>query len=259
MFRLTFLLTELPAQFIGKNFGPDRWIPLCIMSWGVAAACQFFLNGRASFLALRAVIGVLQGSFIPDMILYLSYYYKSSELPLRLAILWTADRAKNVLAPLLAAGLLRLRGTHGYAGWRYLLLVEGLFSFVVGVWAFIVMVPSPTQTKAWFRPNGWFNEGEEKVLVNRILRDDPSKGGMHNRQPLSLRMIWDSLKDYDLWPIYAIGLTFSIPTSPPGQYLTLSLKELGFSAFNTSMLSIPPYALTSISVSEILIHHWTNA
>lgn len=47
------------------------------------------------------------------------------------------------------------------------------------------MPPGACQTKHWFRgKNGWFNEHEEYILVNRILRDDPSKGDMNNRYVL---------------------------------------------------------------------------
>ena len=132
-FRLAFLFTEIPSQLVSKRFGPDRWIPVLMMAWGLVAASQFFLSGRASFLATRAIIGFLQGGFIPDIVLYLSYYFKGTELPLRMAILWTADRAKDIVAPLLAYGLLRLRGVRDYEGWRWLFLVEGLINVVIGI------------------------------------------------------------------------------------------------------------------------------
>ncbi len=55
-------------------------------------------------------------------------------------------------------------------------------------------------------------------MVNRVLRDDPSKSNMHNRQGLSVRMIWDVLKDWRIWPIYVMGLLF-LGMSPPGPSL----------------------------------------
>ena len=238
-FRLAFLFTEIPSQLVSKRFGPDRWIPVLMILWGIVAACQFFLASRASFLATRAIIGLLQGGFIPNIVLYLSYYFKGTELPLRMAILWTADRAKDIVSPLLAYGLLRLRGVRGYPGWPWLSLVEGLLNVVIGVVLLFAMAPSPTQTKAWWRPKGWFNETEEKILVNRILRDDPSEGDMHNRQTINPRLIWKSLCDYDLWPLYIIGITFSIPVGPPKLYITLSLTQLGFDTFTTNLLSMP--------------------
>jgi hypothetical protein len=70
------------------------------------------------------------------------------------------------------------------------------------------MPPSPTQTKTWYRPKGWFTEREEIICVNRILRDDPSKGDMHNREGLTLKRLWTAVCDYDLWPIYIMRVTF---------------------------------------------------
>ena len=111
-----------------------------------------------------------------------------------------------------------------------------------------MMAPSPTQTKAWYRRRGWFNEREEKIMVNRILRDDPSKGDMHNREAISPKMLWLSLCDYHLWPIYAVGLTFGIPAGPPDQYLTLTLRGLGFDTFDSNLLSIPAQVGTTLNV-----------
>ena len=47
------------------------------------------------------------------------------------------------------------------------------------------IVPGPTQTATRWRPQGWFTSiREEKILVNRILRDDPSKADMHSKSIL---------------------------------------------------------------------------
>jgi hypothetical protein len=62
---------------------------------------------------------------------------------------------------------------------------------------------------------------------------------MHNRQAVTPRLLWQSLKDFDLWPLYILGLVFQIPSTPPTQYVTLALKGLGFGTFNTNLLTIP--------------------
>lgn len=102
-----------------------------------------------------------------------------------------------------------------------------------------MMPASAVQTKTWFRPRGWFTDREVTIVVNRVLRDDPSKGDMHNRQAITPKRLWSSLCDYDLWPLYILGLVVYIPQSPPSKYITLILKSAGFNTFDTNLLTIP--------------------
>lgn len=82
-------------------------------------------------------------------------------------------------------------------------------------------------------------------MVNRVIREDPTKSYMHNRQGLTAKLLWSAMKDYDLWPLYLIGLTFTIPATPPALYFTLLLRRLGFNTFQTNLLAIPHSALHS--------------
>ncbi|KAI6159985.1 allantoate permease [Pisolithus thermaeus] len=243
VFRLAFLCAELPSQLVSKRVGPDRWIPTQICLWSIVSLSQFWLTGRTSFLVCRVLLGALQGGFIPDLVLYLSYFYTKRELPIRLALFWMSMYFCSIVASFLAYGILHLDGVAGEAGWRWLFLMEGGITLLVGVTTFFNMPPSPTQTKAWFRPKGWFSEREEIIMVNRILRDDPTKGDMHNREGLSLRRLWTAICDYDLWPLYILGLMFGIPNGPPATYLTLLLRDIGFNTFQTNLLTIPYQAL----------------
>lgn len=249
VFKLAFLCSELPSQLVSKWVGPDRWIPTQMVLWSIVACSQFWLNGRTSFLATRALLGILQGGFIPDIILYLSYFYKHHELSIRLSFFWTAMSIADVLASFLAFGILHLRQHSNHAGWRWMFLIDGLLTFVVGMASYALMPASPTQTASFWRgKNGWFSEREEIIIVNRVIREDPNKSSMHNRQPITPKLLWKSLCDYDLWPIYLIGLTFQIPETTPQQYLTLSLKGLGFDTFKTNLLTIPSTVLHMITM-----------
>jgi hypothetical protein len=111
------------------------------------------------------------------------------------------------------------------------------------------MPSSPTSTASYFRGvSWWFTPREEKIMVNRILREDPSKSSMHNREPLTPSLLWKSIKDFDLWPIYVLGLTFQIPMSTPSNYLTLSLRDIGFDTFRTNLLVIPTRVLSVLTM-----------
>lgn len=92
-------------------------------------------------------------------------------------------------------------------------------------------------------------------MVNRVLRDDPSKGSMHNRQALTPKMLWRALSDYDLWPIYLLGLVWGIPNTPATNYITLQLKSLGFGTFESNLLTIPAYV---IFIVNLLFWTWVS-
>ncbi|KAI5795367.1 major facilitator superfamily domain-containing protein [Peziza echinospora] len=256
IFYLCFLGAELPSQLISKAIGPDRWIPVQMVSWSLIASMQALLSGRTSFFVCRALLGLIEGGFIPDTVLYLTYWYTGSELPIRLSFFWVSYQATNIVAAFMAFGILRMRGINDMAGWRWLFALEGILTGLIGILAYFYLPPSPTQTASKFRgKEGWFTEHQEKVMVNRVLRDDPSKGDMHNREALSFKVLFEAISDYDMWPIYLIGLTWLIPSSPIGMYLTLQLRSVGFDTFETNLLTIPANVLF---ISWLLTMTWLS-
>ncbi|KAJ4372801.1 hypothetical protein N0V86_008167 [Didymella sp. IMI 355093] len=256
IFLSMFLFAELPSGLISKKLGADRWIPTIICAWSIVSASQCALTSKSQYFAIRALLGLLMGGFIPDIVLWLTYFFKSNELPTRLAWFWTALSFCNIVGSLLAAGILQMRGLHGWGGWQYLFLIEGTLTFVIGVFSFVLMPAGATQTASWFRgKEGWFSQHEEYIMVNRILRDDPSKGDMNNRAGVSLGLLWKTVTDWEQWPLYMIGLMAYIPPSPPNTYLSYILRQLGFSTFQANMLLIPSQFLFAV---QLLVVTWIS-
>jgi len=59
----------------------------------------------------------------------------------------------------MAFGIFHLDGRGGVEGWRWLFLIEGVFTAIVGISAYWFMPASPTQTRGRLRgKKGWFTE-----------------------------------------------------------------------------------------------------
>ena len=252
---ICFLASELPSQLILKKLGPEIWIPVQMVAWSIVSMCQAAITNKKGYYATRALLGLFQGGFIADICLWMLYFYTGPELPLRMGIFYILNPMTQVWTALLSLGLLKIKNNTLNHGWQWLFLLEGIGTFVVGVAAFFHMSPSVVKTKKWFRPKGWYTEREEKILVNKVLRDDPTKGLMANHTPVGLKELFKALCDYDLAWIYIMRILVDIGASPTQLYLTLLLRQMGFNTLETNALTIP-YSI--ISCILMLISCWVS-
>ncbi|KAH5988038.1 hypothetical protein HBI82_207050 [Parastagonospora nodorum] len=245
---LAFLTAEFPVQFLTKRYGFKIVLPTMMMGWGMASWGQSWMHDRTSFYLGRAAIGFCEGGFIPGVILFATYFYKSKELSIRLAAFWSSLNVARVISALLAAGILEMRGIGGKPGWFWLFLLEGLFTVIIAILSYMYLPASPTSTKNVLWRKSWYTEREETIMVNRILRDDPAKGLTALKEPATFKDIRAAWSDQSMWGLYFIGLVAYIPASPVQGYLTLTLKRLGFLTFNSNMLTVPSAVLQIITM-----------
>lgn len=243
-----FLAAELPSQLISKKIGADVWIPTQMVLWSAVAMCQAAITGKHGFYATRALIGLLEGGFICDTCLWISYFFTREEYTNRMSYFYASNQITTIVSSLLAFALLKIKTSTIQEGWRWLFLIEGAFTFLIGIASWFLMPASPVQIKTWYRPNGWYTDREEKIVVNKVLRDDPTKGDMHNRQPVTVKELFKAFFDYDLFPVYMIRFLIELSSVPVASYLQLSLRQLGFSTFKTNALTIPNAVLSLVSM-----------
>ncbi|KAL3490710.1 major facilitator superfamily domain-containing protein [Aspergillus germanicus] len=243
---MCFLAAEFPVQLLIKRFGFRRVLPTLMLLWSLVSWTQSWMHDRASFYVTRALIGTFEGGFIPGAILFATYFYKTKELSVRLAFFWSTLNVARIISSLLAAGILGMRGTLGKPGWFWLFLIDGLITFVIGLFAMFYLPRSPTHTKSLLYPKSWYTEREEVIMINRLLRDDPSKGLTELTEKATFGDVLNAWKDKSMWGLYLVGLVAYIPQGPVQGYLSLTLKRLGFTTFESNMLSIPSAALQII-------------
>lgn len=62
----------------------------------------------------------------------ITMWYRRHECGLRMAIFFSAATAAGAFGGLLARGILEMRGVAGLEGWRWLFILEGMLTFLIG-------------------------------------------------------------------------------------------------------------------------------
>ncbi|KAF2150987.1 MFS general substrate transporter [Myriangium duriaei CBS 260.36] len=249
--RIGVLLSEFPVQMAVLRFGFRKTFPPLIVCFGIISTCQCLISDRENFLAMRFLIGIFEGGYSAGMIYFFTQFYVSRELTPRLAALSVMGDFAHILASLCAAGILKMRGLAGKPGWFWLFLIEGSVTFTVGILSYLYLPRSPTQTRSAIHPDSWYSKKEEYIMVNHVLRDDPTKGQVATATMPTYRDVLKTWSDKKLWIFYLVGMLGVMSYLPVKQYLSLTLRRLGFTTFQSNMLAVPCAVLQMIMVITV--------
>ncbi|KAL7764686.1 hypothetical protein ACKLNR_005831 [Fusarium oxysporum f. sp. zingiberi] len=167
-----YMLMQIPSNMILTRVRPSIYIPAWVCLWSVVSAATAACNSFTHLIIIRFFLGICEAPFFPGVFFLLSCWYTKKELALRYAFLYSGLVLATAVSGLLAAGIFAgLGGVAGLQGWRWLFILEGAATFLLGLVAF-VMLPDFPATKS----QGWLFTAEEKeVAVTRMARDAVSE------------------------------------------------------------------------------------
>jgi len=128
---------------------------------------------------------------------------------------------------------MQMDGLGNYGGWRWIFIIEGILTVLLGVFGWFLLIDFPEQaTKAW----RFLNDEEVKLVVDRINAD------RHDVEatPFNFKEYISYAGDWKIWVFGAnIGLT-SIVNYSASYFLPIILREgLGYSVAAAQCLNTP--------------------
>ncbi|KAK9242957.1 major facilitator superfamily domain-containing protein [Lipomyces tetrasporus] len=247
LFLIFFLSLEVPSQLMNKRFGPDRWLPTIMVGWGVVSTIQVLITARPFFFFTRAALGFCEGGFVSGLAFYVSSFYKSDELSIRLSWIWATQAGTNVISALLASAILLMQDVGALKNWQWLLLLEGLLTTGIGIATFFLIPSLKTPGIASI-----FTPREAAILRARVEHDDPSKKNQSNKDvgkrqtPTQIASsVFGALTDKYLVPIFILGYVGFIPSVTMRYYFPINMRFFMFDTTTINLLIIP-YAAINI-------------
>lgn len=116
------VIAEIPSNMALQRVGAPIWMTGLLCVWGTIALTQAYVTNIHSFYACRFLLGISEGGYIPGAQWVLALFYKEDELAIRTAIFYFGNYFSAATGSLIAAGVLKLAGKNGLAGWQWLFI-----------------------------------------------------------------------------------------------------------------------------------------
>jgi MFS transporter, ACS family, tartrate transporter len=230
-----YFLFEVPSNIILEKLGARIWIARIMVTWGLLSGATAFCTGPYSFLAVRFLLGVAEAGLFPGLVLFFTYWFPDwhrgriiSGFMLALPIAVAAG------APLSTA-LLELNGLWGFAGWRWMYILEAAPTVLLGVVVLLYVTDRPNQAH-------WLRSEERDWLIATLAHERQS---IEQRRRVSL---WESFLDSK---VLLLSLNyFGIVAASLGMLLFLPqmVKQLGLTNMQVGWVSMIPYICGAIGL-----------
>ncbi|KOC14596.1 hypothetical protein AFLA70_521g000721 [Aspergillus flavus AF70] len=148
-----YLLGQVPSNLLLNRLGrPSLFIGAFIIAWGLVSALTSLVQNYSQMMVCRFLLGAVEAPFFPDVLFYLSKWYRRKELNLRVSIFFSGTLLGGGFGNLIAAAVLRdLKGACGLDAWRWLYIIEGTVTVSVGI-VFCIFLPDFPRTWKHLKP-----------------------------------------------------------------------------------------------------------
>lgn len=237
VFYATYVVCEIPWVMAVKRFGANTILATALISWSVVTLGTGFIKNYGQAIAMRILLGAAEAGLVPALSFVQSTIWDRKSQAKRVSLLYMSICLSGAFGGLIAYGIQQMGDRHGLSAWRWLFIVEGIFSICVCIIMYF-MLPTSAE-KAWF-----LTEEERALMRARKARDLRFKGA----DQFSWKYARRAFTDPFVYLAAALLFASSIPLFGFSTFLPTILKGMGHTGMEANYLSIPPYILASITL-----------
>lgn len=240
IFFVGYVMLGIPGAILVEKWSARKAIAATMLVWGCVAAATGFIHTSGQFYVMRFGLGVTEAGFFPGLITYLGHWYRPRDRAKAVAMFMAAIPVSKTVAAPISAALLSVHW-FGLAGWRWLLILEGVPALIFGVITLWYLTDRPQQA-------GWLPAEERDWLVSELEAANRQAGAG------SSISLWSALRHRDVLLLCGTYFGGTIGDYGLGLWLPKMLQQLGhLTAVRTALLSAIPAV---ISIPAMLLGGW---
>lgn len=176
IFFIGYFLLEIPGTLIVEKWSARKWIARIMISWGIIATMMGFIGTKwmnfgdnvTQFYVLRFILGIAEAGFFPGIVVFLAHWFRYEDRAKAKANFMIGIPIASMIGVPISQLIMSYVNWGGYEGWRWVFILEGIPSVILGIVTIFYLTDWPHEAK-------WLPEDEKQWITSELDRERKEK------------------------------------------------------------------------------------
>ncbi|KAF3398661.1 High-affinity nicotinic acid transporter [Talaromyces pinophilus] len=234
IFFIPYIIVQFPSTLIVRSIGARPLLAGICFAWGIVMIGMGFISNWIQLLGQLCWERLKLVSFP-----FVSIYSRLDEVQKRYALFFLISSCSSAFSGILAYGLIQMNGIAKLSGWRWIFIMEGILTSIIGMVGYLSLVDFPDQIDP---SSGFLSADEIKWVLRRIDCDR----GDAAAETFEFSKFLRAGADWKLWLLGVIFCCLTTVTYAISFFLPTILIQMGFDLAVAQCLTAPPFVLAGV-------------